>query len=516
MIVDHDPNNVTRRRFMGATAALGAVPLLPHTAHAQAPEPKRGGRLRLGLASGGPSDTLDPAKLIDAWQQNISYQTRNSLVELLPSLQVGPDLAESWEPSADAKTWVFNLRKGVTFHNGKTFGADDAIFSINYHRGTTSGGAGFVANIEDIKADGQSRFIVKLKVADADFPAVLTEYRLMVMPDGETNPGSGMGTGAYVLQTFEAGVRGFTKRNPNYHRSDRAFFDEVETLCINETNARTNALLSGQVDVINRVDLKTVKLLANNPALSIQNVPGLKQWNICMLTQTPPFDNNDVRLALKYAIDRKQILEKILNGYGVVGNDNPITPNHRFFDANIPQRMPDPDKARFHIRKAGIENQPLEMAAAELGFDGAVDAAVLFQSDASKAGINIKLNRLPIDGYFANIWRKRFCTSFRSSRATEDLTFTLIFSEKSSSNDTQFKNAHFESLLQSARGELDEKKRRTTYSEMQRFIWEEGGLIVPIWINHIAATTSKVKTPAKISGAFEMDAHRNAERWWFG
>ncbi|MGE3149827.1 MAG: ABC transporter substrate-binding protein [Pseudorhodoplanes sp.] len=518
MIVDHDPKTVTRRHFMGAATVLGAAPLLSGVAAAQSAQPKRGGRVRLGIAAGGPSDTLDPATIIDAWQQNISYQTRNTLVELLPTLQPGPELAESWEPSADAKTWTFNLRKGVTFHNGKTFDADDVVFSINYHRGpnTKSGGAGFVANVEDIKADGKSRVVFKLKFPDADFPTVLTEYRLVIMPNGETNPGSGMGTGPYVLEAFEAGVRGFSKRNANYFRNDRGFFDEVETFCINNATARSNALLSGQVDVINRVDLKTVKLLAGNSALSVQNIPGLKQWNLCMLMQTPPFDNNDVRLAVKYAIDRKQILDKILNGYGLVGNDNPLTPSHRFFDAGIPQRAMDLDKARFHIKKAGLENQPIEILTTEAGFDGSVDATVLFQSDASKAGIDIKVTRLPIDGYFANVWKKKpFCTSYRSSRATEDMTFTLAYSEKSSSNDTQFKSPHFESLLQAARGELDEKKRRTMYSEMQRYLWEQGGLVIPVWVNHIAATSTKIRTPAKVSGANEMDNHRCAERWWF-
>ncbi|MGE3149828.1 MAG: ABC transporter substrate-binding protein [Pseudorhodoplanes sp.] len=518
-MIDDGRKDFTRRNFLGAAGALGAAPLLlPAGARAQAAAPKRGGRLRLGLAAGSPGDTLDPGKIITVWVQNLSYQTRNSLVELLPNLQPGPELAESWESSSDAKTWIFNLRKGVTFHNGKTFDADDVVFSINYHRGpnTKSGGAGFVANVEDIKADGKSRVIVKLKVPDADFPTLLTEYRLMIMPNGETNPGSGMGTGPYVLETFDAGVRAFAKRNANYFRTDRAFFDEVETFCINDGNARTTALLSGQVDVINAVDLKAVHLLANNPAFSIQNVPGIKQWNICMLSGTPPFDNTDVRLAVKNVIDRQQIVDKILSGYGLVGNDNPITPNHRFFDESIPQRKIDIDKAKFHVKKAGLENQTLEIYTADVGFYGAVDATVLFQADAAKAGLNIKVTRVPLDGYFTQIWKKKpFCVSYRSSRATEDLTFTLMFSEKSSSNDSQFKNAHFESLLLAARGELDQKKRRAIYGEMQRIVWDESGLMIPVWINHIAATSSKIATPKQISGASEMDGHRCAERWWF-
>ena len=87
-------HSVSRRAFLAGAGALGAAPIIgPDQALAQAAQPKRGGRLRMALAGGGPSDTLDPATIIDAWQQNISYQCRNTLVELLPTLQPGPELA---------------------------------------------------------------------------------------------------------------------------------------------------------------------------------------------------------------------------------------------------------------------------------------------------------------------------------------------------------------------------------------------------------------------------------------
>ncbi|MGE3149368.1 MAG: ABC transporter substrate-binding protein [Pseudorhodoplanes sp.] len=510
---------ISRRRLLTTAAAISAAPLLPGAiAQVKAQQPKRGGRLRLGLGGGGPSDTLDPAIIIDAVQQNISYQTRNALVELLPTMEAGPELAESWEASPDAKVWRFKIRKDVTFHNGKTLTPDDIIFSMNYHRGpnSKSGAKGLMSVVSDIKADGKDTVVFTLNGPSADFPLTLTDYKLVIIPDGSQNPGDGMGTGAYVLEKFEPGVRAFAKRNPNYWRKDRGFFDEVETFNMNDASARTNALISGQIDVANRVELKVVSMLQKNSALRIKNVPGAKFINLPMLTDAAPYNNLDVRLAMKYAINRKELVSSILQNYGFVGNDNPLMPSHRFFNKDLPQREYDADKARFHINKSGLQGTTFEIAAANVGFDGAVDAALLFQQSAAKAGINIKVNRVPVDGYWRSVWMKvPFCTSFWASRPSEDANFSLGYARGAAMNDTKWSPDRFQELLVAARGELDNNKRRTMYHEMQQILWDDGGQIIPIWVNHIAAMTTKVGTPEKISGAFENDGHRCAERWWF-
>ena len=105
---------------------------------------------------------------------------------------------------------------------------------------------------------------------------------------------------------------------------DRAFADEVEFLAVADQTARTNALVSDAVDAIDQVDLKTVSLLARKPGIHIEEVSGPLHYTFPMRTDVAPFDNNDVRLALKHAIDRQEILDKILHGHGSIGNDSPI------------------------------------------------------------------------------------------------------------------------------------------------------------------------------------------------
>src|SRR5690606_19129306 len=110
-------HNYSRRAFLVQAGAAAALPILGSKGMAQQ-EPKRGGQFRLGLA-GSVEQTLDPGVVTDAVNQNINYQTHNTLVEILPDMSAGPELAESWEASPDARIWVFKLVKGVTFHNGK-------------------------------------------------------------------------------------------------------------------------------------------------------------------------------------------------------------------------------------------------------------------------------------------------------------------------------------------------------------------------------------------------------------
>jgi peptide/nickel transport system substrate-binding protein len=520
MSESHLNGDVSRRQFMAGAAALGVVPSIvtgASPARAQAATPKRGGRLRQGLA-GGVEATLDPAIVTDAVNQNINYQTKDTLVEVLPDLTPGPELFESWEATPDAKTWRFKVRSGVTFHNGKTLGPDDIMYSINYHRNpnTKSAVVSLVRQIEDMKADGKNTVVIALASPNADFPIVLSDYHFNIVPDGTTNFNLGIGTGGYVLDGFEAGVRTFTKRNPNYWRTDRGFFDEIETLTINDTNARTNALVTGQVDHINRLDLRTVKLLERNPNVSVKNVTGFKHFVIDMMTDKAPFDNADLRLAMKWAINRKEIVEKLLAGYGFVGNDHPISPQHRFFNKDLPQRDYDADKAKFHLKKSGMEGQTFELRGSETGFDGAVDAMVLFQQSAAKAGINFKLVREPIDGYWTRVWKKTpFFSSFYSSRPSEDMILTLGYAKGSVFNETNWDNERFNTLLVAARAELDENKRRAMYYEMQQILSDDCGAMIPIWMNQVMASSPKLAHPKVIAGNFENDGHRNCTRWWF-
>jgi len=514
---------ISRRDFIHRATALGlaaAVPTALLSEEAKAAAPKQGGKLRQALRGGSNADTLfGVLGGGDTHQVNTQWQILSNVTEVTPDGEVVGELAESWEVSDDATEWVFKLRKGVEFHDGKSLEAEDVVHSINVHRGEDSRsiGKGLIAGVEDVKADDKQTVVFKLKSGNADFPIVLASSRFPIAPAGSMDAEweKGIGTGPFILSEWEPGVRAATKRNPNYFKEGKPYFDEVETLHVADVGARTSALRDGSVDAIDDPEPQTLHLLEKVPNLVIREVGGNSHYTFPLLMDTAPYDNVDVRTALKYAIDREAMLQTLLRGHGYLGNDHPISKAQRFYASELPQRMYDPDKAKFHLKQAGLSNLDVTLWASEI-YAGGIDAAVLYKEHAAKAGINISIEQVPTDGYWSEVWNvKPFCVSVWYGQPTEDMMFTQAFSAESAWNETHWNNERFETLLVEARAELDAAKRRGMYVEMQQLVRDEGGFVCPVFKNWLVATSDKIGIPEKIGGDAPVDGNRNAERWWF-
>ena len=519
----HGAGKLGRREFLSRVSALVAAgvvlpsALASEAAHAQTP--KKGGRLRMGLVDANAGDNLDPAKTISRVEAVTTQQLRNPLVELDHESKPTDSLAESWEATPDAKTWRFHLRKGVEFHNGKTLDTEDVLYSINYHRSedSTSAAKTLLEQVVEMRADGKHTVVFELAGGNADFPYIISDYHLQMVPAGTRGEEfeKGVGTGAYMLVEHDPGTRILCKRNPNYWHEGRGHFDEVETLGINDTAARTNALRSGQIDVMNEPDVKTVHLLSQEPGLATAEVIGTQHYPLPMDTTVAPFDNNDVRLALKYAIDREEIVAKVLRGHGLVGNDQPIGPANRYHDATLEQRVYDPDRVAFHLKKAGLEKLSVQLHVADAAFTGAIDTAVLYRGHAQGTGIDIDVVRVPDDGYWGEVWMKvPWCASIWYGRPTEDMMFSTAYAEGADWNETRWSHERFNQLLVAARAELDEAKRAEMYAEMQRLVRDEGGELISMFSSVITAHSDRL-AHGPVSGNAIMDGLRLPERWWF-
>ncbi|WP_020592080.1 ABC transporter substrate-binding protein [Kiloniella laminariae] len=486
---------LSRRSALKGAAALGAAGLLLPTA-AKAETPKKGGTLRMGLAGGASSDTLDPAKFTDHFPVTLGYQLRNLLVEVDTHGAAIPELAESWSANPDAKEWTFKIRQGVEFHNGKTLDADDVIFSLNHHRGekSESGAKTYGDQMADIVKTGSHEIMIKLHDGNADLPFLLSDYHFMIAPAGTTNWDEGIGTGPFILEEFIPGTSSRVRKNPNYWKEGRAHVDAVEMLVINDVQARISALLTKQVHLINKIDPKTVGLLKRNKELQLLLTKGGQHYPFLMNTSAEPYSNLDLRLAVKYAVDREQMVKTVLRGYGTVGNDHPIPQSDFFHAADLPQRAYDPDKAAFHFKKAGMDGQALTLHTSEAAFSGAVDSAVLLKESAAKAGITVDVAREPADGYWSNVWMKKpFAVSYWSGRPTADLMLSVAYHSQAEWNDTYWKNEQFDQLLVAARSELDDTKRRGMYHDLQMMVSDDGGAMIPMFVDFIDAGLSSVK-----------------------
>jgi peptide/nickel transport system substrate-binding protein len=508
----------SRRSFLQGTAATVVASSFGRPALATSP--KRGGHLRIGLAYGTSDDNFDPTITpVDAGFL-LMATSRNTLVGMDASGNAVPNLAENWESSNDLTRWIFNIRKGVTFHSGKTLTAEDVVASLNLHRGekTTSPAKALLEPITDIVTDGPNRVVVTLNSPNVGFPSLLRADFLVIVPtkDGEGDRATKDGTGPYVLESFEPGQRMRFTRNANYWDLDNyGFLDSAEVIIIGDAAARMNALRSGRVDLVNSVDLKTVNLLARVPGIRVESTPSGLYYAFPMLTNTAPFNDNNVRLALKCAVNRKEMVDKILLGHGTVGNDNPIFKDVKYFDPTIPQREYDPDKAQYYLKQAGLTTLEVPLSVAEIGFPGATAAGALFAASAQAAGIKINVTREPDDGYYDRVWiKKPFCSVFWYEAITADARFAEAFLPTSPWNETQFSNQRFNELVVTARKTVDESARAGMYHEMQRIIHEEGGFLNPVFANFVWAARDKVMQPADVSTKGDLDSFRCITRWW--
>ncbi|MEC8575893.1 MAG: ABC transporter substrate-binding protein, partial [Pseudomonadota bacterium] len=239
---------------------------------------------------------------------------------------------------------------------------------------------------------------------------------------------------------------------------------------------------------------KTAQLLDRAPNLSVKNVSGRGHYVFIMHCNAAPFDQNELRLALKYAINRQEMVDKVLRGYGSVGNDMPINAAYPLFDESIPQREYDPAKAAEHYKKSGHDGSPIILRVSDVAFPGAIDAAQLFQQSANAAGIPLELKREPGDGYWSEVWNAQpFCASYWGGRPVQDQMYSTAYLSTADWNDTRFKREDFDALLLQARGELDEAKRKALYSQMGMLVRDNGGLICPMFNDFIDATSNKVQ-----------------------
>ncbi len=489
---------IGRREFMGRSLAAGlgattAASIFASSAAAQ--EAQRGGHLMLGLGGGASTDSLDPAAATGSVMFVIVQTWGDTLVESDPYDGTPiPNLAESWTPSADATEWTFKIRDDVRFHDGTPFTVDDAVATLQRHtdEASQSGALGLLTTITGIeKRNGD--LVITLDAGNADLPLILTDYHLIMQPNGgRDDPTTGIGTGPYKLESFEPGVRATFSRNEDDWRDGRGNVDSAEVLVINDSTARIAALSSGRVHFIDTIDPKTVPLLQRAPNVEILTTSGKGYYSFLMHCDTAPFDNSDLRMALKLAIDREAMLNQVLGGFGTIGNDFPVNEAYALFPEGIEQRAYDPDRAADYYRRSGHEG-PITLRTSDAAFPGAVDSAVLFKEDAAKAGIEIDVVREPADGYWSNVWNVQpFCASYWGGRPTQDSRYSTSFVSTAEWNDTHFYREDFDRMLLEARALLDPERRADLYRQMALMVRDEGGLILPVFNDYINATTNRL------------------------
>ncbi|MEO6280318.1 ABC transporter substrate-binding protein [Roseateles sp.] len=481
------------------------------TAHAQTP--KRGGKLRVAGATASASDTLDPAKQSNQADYSRCNMLYNGLTSLDGSLTPQPALAERFD-TKDAKTWVFTLRKGVTFHDGKALTPADVVFSISRHKDPATASKAKVQadQIESVKASGANEVTIVLTAPNADLPVILGTFHFHIVKDGTTDFNAGIGTGPFKLKEFKPGVRSVVVRNEAYWKPGKPYLDEIEFVGIGDENARVNALLSGGMDLVGVINPRSLARVTGTPGFAVFKTPSGQYSDLAMRRDTGPGANPEFVLAMKQLFNREQMKKTIALDQAVLGNDQPIDPTNRFHFAGLPQRAFDPEKAKFHLKKAGVSGTvPVVCSPAALY---SVEMALVLQQTAKEVGLDIEVKRMPADGYWSNHWLNS-AVGFGNvnPRPSADMLLTQFFKSDAQWNESRWKNDKFDQLLLAARAEADFAKRRQMYADMQTLIHQEAGIGIPLFLTSLDGHSTNVKglSPIPLGG---LMGYNFAENVW--
>lgn len=484
--------DLLRALLAGGLAAGGA--LLGPAGIAQPVVPRRGGRLTLGTQSSSAADTLDPVKAAlstDYVRANLFYNCLTSLdAALAPQMMLAEECTTD-----DAILWRIKLRKGILFHDGKPLTAADAAYSLNRHNDPATGSKAraLAAQFDSVRATGPLELEIQLKGANADLPVLLATPHFAIVQDGATRFDTAVGTGPFRCQEFKPGVRTVAARNPGYWKDGLPYLDEVVIFSIPDEPARVNALLSGDVDWINELNPRSTKRVRAAPGFAVlESQSGLYTDLIVRQTVGAGRDPN-FTLGLKYLIDREQIKRAVFRGYAEIGNDQPLAPSHRFYFPGLPQRPYDPERARFHLRKAGMLGATVPVVASAAA-TGSVDMAMLIQQSAIKAGLNLAIKRVSADGYWSNHWMKSpIGFGNTNPRPSADMLFTQFFKSDGPWNESGWQCPQFDQLLVQARAETDVERRKQMYADMQVLVHEKCGVAIPVFITNLEACSSRIK-----------------------
>lgn len=486
--------DLLRAMAAGSLLTMTGTGLLTASGQAFAQTPKRGGKIRVATQSASAADTLDPAKgalATDYVRANMFY---NGLTELDSKLGAKLALAEALD-TKDAKVWIVKLRSGVQFHDGKALTPQDVAYSILRHKdpATASKAKTLADQIKDVKATGPNEVTITLEGPNADLPVILATSHFLIIKDGTKDFKTAVGTGPFKVKEFSPGVRTVGVRNEKYWKSGLPHLDEIELVGIGEESARVNALLSGDVQLINAVSARSTDRIKNTPGYTVLETKTGQYTDLICRDEGGITGNADFRLGMMHLFDREQIRKTVFRGFGAIGNDQPIDPSNRYYMPGLPQRPFDPEKAAFHFKKAGLTSTPVQVFATPAA-EGSVEMAMLLQQVAPKAGLNLQVTRVPADGYWANHWMKHPLTfGSVNARPSADVLLTQFFRSDAPWNEANWKNPKFDQLLVAARGEPDDAKRKALYGDIQTLIHDNGGIGIPMFLSSLDAHTTKLK-----------------------
>lgn len=474
----------------------GALALSASSALAQ------GGTLRVGTEQD--ADNLDPALAATGPSINTVQHAYDSLMMLDDQLVPQPHLAERVEQPDDL-TYVFHLRGGVRFHNGREMTADDVVYSLERLRdeATASPYSFYLLSVDTITAVDPLTVEIRMTAPDATLLANLARpnagivAREAVEANGDLRRVM-MGTGPFKLVEWVPGSRLVLERHDRYFVEGQPPLDRIEFVPITDETARTNALRTGSVDMIYPVPSKDVEMLRTTEGIEVIGGYNLNYIMVQINITRPPFDNSQVRRAVAMALDREGIALGAFDGYAVPLPGGPLVPPFWAGSDFSVYAEPDVNEAKRLLAEAGYPNGFTTSISIPAGYAVYQRAAEMFQADLSKLGINVEIDAAEVGIWLDKIWTSgnydTYLVRFWGIDFTDpDGALYRQFHTDGDFNKSGYSNPRVDELLDEARTVSDVTVRKALYDEVQQILAEEVPAFFMISIDRYTAHSDRVR-----------------------
>jgi len=495
-----------RRQFLRGVAATGALAGTsgflaacstgggstgPSSSPSAAGAPRKGGSLKVGLTGGSGSDTLDPHKgltYLDTARAQSLYQP---LLQLNTHAQAEFVLAEEISPHGSTSEWIIKLRPGITFHDGKPLTADDVIFTMRRIITGKLTGANSLGpiDVKNLKAVDKHTVQVPMTSPYGSFlDQIAFWYYLYIVPAG-FDPKKPNGTGPFKYQSFTPGQRSVFVRNPDYWKSGLPYVDTVTVIDFSDSASLQNALATGVIHGAGALEGPQITALQSSSGVRtvVSHTGAITPFT--MRVDQAPFNDVRVRQAMRLLVNRPQLINSALNGYGTVGADvsSPYDPN---YDTSL-HRDADIAQAKHLLKQAGQQNLTVQLVTSPVA-TGTVAMATVLQQQAKAAGVTINLKTVDPTTFFGpNYLHWTFSQDFYNyspylAQVAQSLLPTSPF------NETHWHLPKYIDLYHQANATADPATRKQIEHEMQQIDFTEGGYIIPAFIDALDAYSTKI------------------------
>lgn len=489
-------------RKLFALALAWAMMLAPV---AGAEKPKRGGVLTLAI--GKDITATNPLIRTISTDESVRDLMFESLLTMDERGNLQPNLAQSWEVSGGGKVYVFKLRSGVKFHNGREMTAEDVKFAMDYTMNPQNGARGYerLTVVERVETPDKNTLRVTLKKISAAFLYDLSEIQAFsIIPKGSLQEGIDKpaqfppGTGPFKFVEWQPEQRIVVERFNDYW-GHKAFLDRIVLKPISNTTVRMNALRAGDVDMIERAPYEWVEQIKSGKIKGLTTVeaPYAAYHQLVFNVAIPPFNNKKFRQAIAHALDKKEILQATFFGFGAVA-DQKYPAGHTWHIKGVPTPAIDLNKARALLADSGYDGKPVDIMIRQ-GSD-AETAASTIQAQLKRIGLNVNVKVFEYSAHRSFVQNGTFTFDFMGSGLHPDPSTTYgvelgcIPNLKSrSSNYSGWCDKEVDALLKKAEIELDAQKRKELFNQILTRTSEEVPVIPVTFVSRFFALRDYVK-----------------------